>query len=418
MDDGSQPPLLGLFILLAAAVFSALAETAFSSVQRTKIKVASDKGDYRAARALRILDNFDLAVSTLLIITNISHLGAAAMVTLYVTKTWGMSAVGLSTILFTIFVFFSCELLPKSIAKKYSFRITVATASLLTFFMKILKPFASVLTSIGRSMAEKVADTSDVSVTEDEIQDIIEDMTQEGSISEEEGDLISSALEFGDVTAQSILTPRVDVQAVDVDSDPDQILSFVKNTTHSRIPVYQTSIDNIIGALGIRKYMKAYLKNRKAPRIRPLIDKVYYAHQSMEIHELLDVMSKNRFNLAVITDSYGGTLGIVTIEDILEELVGDIWDESDEVRESIVRRDANRWIADADCSLSDVFARIDFHDPEDVEENENISLGQWCFEHFSSIPANGDSFDYHNLHVTVDRIEHNRIIKVLLEVRS
>ncbi len=418
MDDGSQPPLLGLFFLLAAAVFSALAETAFSSVQKTRIKVAADKGDYRAVRALKILDDFDRAVSTLLIITNISHLGAAAMVTLYVTKTWGLGAVGLSTIIFTVFVFFACELLPKSIAKKYSFRITVSTASLLTFFMKLLRPFASVLTSIGRSMAKKVADTSDVSVTEDELQDIIEDMTQEGSISEEEGDLISSALEFGDVTAENILTPRVDIQAVDVSARAEDILAFVKNSTHSRIPVYQNSIDNIIGVLGIRKYMKAYLKNRKAPRIKPLIDKVYYAHQSMEIHELLNEMSKNRFNLAVITDSYGGTLGIVTIEDILEELVGDIWDESDVVRESIVRKDAGKYLADADCTLSDVFAEIGFEDQADDEENDNISLGQWCFEHFTSIPSNGESFDYHNLHVTVEKIEHNRIMKVLLEVRS
>ena len=418
MDDGSQPPLAGLILLLITAVFSALAETALASVQKSLVRVRAEKGDSRAVKTLFILDNFDRAVTTLLILTNIAHLGAASIVTVYVTKRWGLNAVTLSTIISTVFIFFACEMLPKSIAKKYSLRFSLACAPLLKLFMKILSPVSFVLTKIG-SAAFKPEDVDDVSVTEDELQDIIEDMAQEGSISEEEGDLISSALEFGDVTAESILTPRVDILAVDINAKNEDILELIKNQTHSRIPVYQGTIDNIIGVISIRNYMKAYLKKRKAPGIKPLIDKVYYAHQSMEIHELLNAMSKNRLNLAVITDSYGGTLGIVTVEDILEELVGDIWDESDVVEEPIVNLGNGVWSADADTTLSDVFDAMDYKDPEEDKNDEpNLLLGQWCYEHFAAIPKAGQSFNYHNLKVTVESIEHNRIIKVRLEVKE
>jgi len=418
MDDGSQPPLAGLVLLLITAVFSALAETALASVQKSLVRVRAEKGDSRAVKTLFILDNFDRAVTTLLILTNIAHLGAASIVTVYVTQRWGLNAVTISTIISTIFIFFACEMLPKSLAKKYSLRLSLACAPLLVLFMKVLSPLSLILTKIG-SAAFKAEEVEDVSVTEDELQDIIEDMAQEGSISEEEGDLISSALEFGDVTAERILTPRVDVQAVDIDDRNENILEFIKNQNHSRIPVYQGTIDNIIGVISIRNYMKAYLKKRKAPSIKPLLDKVYYAHQSMEIHELLSAMSKNRLNLAVITDSYGGTLGIVTVEDILEELVGDIWDESDVVEEPIVSLGDNRWTADADTALKDVFDAIEFEDPEEDEnDDDNILLGQWCYEHFGAIPKAGESFDYHNLKVTVESIEHNRIIKVNLEVKK
>ena len=416
MDDGSQPPLLGLLLLLVAAVYSALAETASASVQRTLVKVRADKGNSSAVKALYVLDNFNSAVTTLLVLTNIAHLGAASIVTVYVTRTWGINFVSLSTVVFTVFIFLFCEMLPKSLAKKYSLKLTLFCSPLLVILMKLFSPVTKVLTKIGDRVA-KNGDFEDVSVTEDELQDIIEDMAQEGSISEEEGDLITSALEFGDVTAESILTPRVDVQAVDVDAEPEEILEFVRNQTHSRIPVYQGTIDNIIGVIGIRKYMKAYLKKNRAPNIKGILDKVYYAHQSMEIHELLSEMSKNRFNLAVITDSYGGTVGIVTVEDILEELVGDIWDESDVVKEPVVRLDNTHWLAYADTPLADVFDAMDYEDPEEDDKDEvNLLLGQWCYEHFNSIPRQGQSFDYYNLKVSVDSIEHNRIMKVMLEV--
>lgn len=333
MDDGSKPPLIQLFLLLCFSAYLAFAETAFASVSKNKIKIAADRGDSRAKRALRALDNIENALTTLLICNNITSLTIASIVTVFVTKRWGLSFVSLGTIITTLVIFFACEMLPKTLAKRFSYPICLACSGLLVLLMRLLKPFASLLTVIGEKAANRTKEDEEVSVTEDEIQDIIEDMAEEGTLDEEQSTLISSALQFGDLKAKDILTPRVDIAAIDVDDNPEDILEFIKTQTHSRIPVYEETIDNIIGVLGIRNYMKAYVHNKKAPSVRPLLDKVYYAHANTEIHELLPLMSKHKINMAVVKDEYGGTLGIVTVEDILEELVGEIYDESDEVKE-------------------------------------------------------------------------------------
>ena len=417
MDDGSKPPLLWVIFLLLGAAYCAITETALSSASRNKIKVAADHGNPKAKTVLSIMDNFDKAITTLLICTNIFHIANASIVTVYVTRRWGLSAVTLSTIITTIAVFFAGEMLPKSIAKKHPEKIIIACAPLLFFLMKALSPFSKLLTWIGQSVAKHSKAEAPVSVTEDELHDIIDEMAEEGALDENQSELISSALEFGDVTAEGILTPRVDIAAIDIDDDPDTILSFIKNQTHSRIPVYEGSIDNIIGVLQIRKFLKGYLQTGKMPSVRETMDEVYYAHQSTEIHELLPEMSKHKLSMAVITDSYGGTVGIVTVEDILEELVGEIWDESDIVQEPIERVSDNEFIADATQTLSAVFDFIDFDDPEpEDKDNANLQIGEWVYEQFSSIPKKDDSFTYHNLKVSVDAIEHNRILKVRIKV--
>ena len=417
MDDGSKPPLLWVIILLLGAAYCAITETALSSASRNKIKVAADHGNPKAKTVLSIMDNFDKAITTLLICTNIFHIVNASIVTVYVTRRWGLSAVTLSTIITTIAVFFAGEMLPKSIAKKHPEKIIITCAPLLFFLMKALSPFSWLLTRIGQATTKHSKAEAPVSVTEDELHDIIDEMAEEGALDENQSELISSALEFGDVTAEGILTPRVDIAAIDIDDDPDTILSFIKNQTHSRIPVYEGSIDNIIGVLQIRKFLKGYLQTGKMPSVRETMDEVYYAHQSTEIHELLPEMSKHKLSMAVITDSYGGTVGIVTVEDILEELVGEIWDESDIVQEPIERVSDNEFIADATQTLSAVFDFIDFDDPEpEDKDNANLQIGEWVYEQFSSIPKKDDSFTYHNLKVSVDAIEHNRILKVRIKV--
>lgn len=413
MDDGSRLPWLIAIILLFCAAFFAVAETAFASSSRSKIKAAADRGEPGAENALYVLDNFDRAISTLLICTNIVHISAASIVTVAVTKRWGMSAVSLSTIITTIVVFFAGEMLPKSIAKKYSEKFAKRFASPIRFFMKLFGPLSALLTVIGQAAAKLTKSEAQISVTEDELYDIIEDMTEEGSLDEEQGDLISSALQFGEVTVESVLTPRVDVAAIDISNSPADILNFIKAQNHSRLPVYEGSIDNIIGVLQIRRYIKAYLRHDGELDIRPLLDEVFFIHQSTNIDELLPIMSKRRLNMAVVTDNYGGTLGIVTVEDILEQLVGDIWDEDDVVEEAIT--DApDGCIVDADISVSDVFEHMDYEDPEENEELVNTLMGKWAYEQFTAIPKPGDSFRYHGLEVTVFSMEHNRILKLKL----
>jgi len=412
MDDGSRLPLIFAVLLLLCAVFFAVAETAFASTSRTRMRLAEDRGDMRAKEALYVLDNFDLAISAILIGTNITHLSVAALVTLAVTRRWGLSAVSVSTLITTGVVFFFGEMLPKSIAKKFSDKLALATAGLLVFFMKLFRPASKVLTAIGLWAARQTPGDAEKSVTEDELYDIIEDMTEEGSLNEEQGDLISSALQFGEVTVENVLTPRVDLVALDIRSSHEEILDCIKASTHSRLPVFEGSIDNIIGVLQIRKYIKAYLREGEKLDLRPLLDEVLFVHQSTKIDELLPVMTKQKHNMAVVTDNFGGTLGIVTVEDILEELVGEIWDEEDIVEEPIVEVSKGVFEVDADESVSDVFERLEYEDPEENEELINTLMGEWAYEQFTAIPQPGDHFRYHRVHVTVIGMEHNRILKL------
>ena len=416
MDDGSRlpdmTPWLVAIVLLFAAMYFAVTETAIASASRSKIKAAAERGDAKAKRALYVMDNFDRAISTILIGTNIVHISIATIVTVAVTKLWGMSWVSLSTIITTIVVFFAGEMLPKSIAKKYPERFSKLCAGPLIFFMKLFGPLSKLLTAIGQAAAKLVPGEAETSVTEDEIYDIIEDMTEEGTLDEEQGDLISSALQFGDVTVESVLTPRVDVAAVDISSSHEAILSYIKDQPHSRLPVYDGSIDNVIGILSIRKYIKAYLREGENIDLRTLLDEAYFVHQSTNIDDLLPVMSKKRLNMAIVTDNYGGTLGIVTVEDILEELVGEIWDEDDDIEEPYIALDDGSWDCDAEMNVGDVFELLEFDDPEEDDEFTNKLLGEWAYEQFAAIPTVGASFDYHGLHVTVGQMQHNRILRL------
>ena len=412
MDDGSRLPWILAVLLLFCAAFFAVAETAYASCPKSRVKAAAERGDARAKTALLILDDFDKAISTLLICTNIVHIATASIVTVAVTKMWGLSAVSISTIVTTIVVFFAGEMLPKSIAKKYSEPLALATGPVLQFLMKVFTPLSALLTWIGQSAAKLTPDETPVSFTEDELYDIIEDMTEEGSLDEQQGELISSALQFGEVTVESVLTPRVDLVAVDISSSLESILAVIKTTNHSRLPVYEGSIDNIIGVLQIRKFIKAYLRLGNNLDLRPLMDEVFFIHQSTNIDELLPVMSKRKLNMAVVTDNYGGTLGIVTVEDILEELVGEIWDEDDVVEESFVELGDGVYMVGADESVTDVFEQLGFEDPEENEELVNTLMGEWAYEQFSAIPKVGDRFLYHRVQVTVASMTHNRILKL------
>ena len=412
MDDGSRLPLIFAVLLLFFAFFFAVAETAFASTTRARIRVAEERGDMRAKEALYVLDHFDLAISAILIGTNIAHISIASLVTLAVTRRWGLNAVSVSTLITTGVVFYFGEMLPKSLAKKFSDKLALATASMLVFFMKLFRPASRVLTAIGQAAARLAPGETEKSVTEDELYDIIEDMTEEGTLDSEQGELISSALQFGDVTVESILTPRVDLAAIDLGDDLETILTTVRGQNHSRLPAYEGTIDNIVGVLQIRKFIKAYLHLGANTDVRPLLDEPFFIHQSTNIDELLPIMAKGKKNIAIVTDNYGGTVGIVTIEDILEELVGEIWDEDDVVEEPIVDLPDGALRVDAEETVSDVFEHLGFEDPEEDEELVNTQMGEWAYEQFTAIPRVGESFSYHDLTVTVDEMEHNRILKL------
>ena len=412
MDDASRLSLIVVILLILCAAYFAVAETSFASVSKVKIKIRAERGEPKAEKALKVLDNFDLAITSILICTNIVHLSAASIATLAVTRMYpGVSvAVTISTFVMTLAVFFVGEMLPKSIAKKYSERLSLSVAGSLWFFMTVLRPIASVLTAIGNFAARFVKADPQISVTEDEIYDIIEDMTEEGSLDSERGELISSALQFAETTVESILTSRVDIVALDVDDSLDDILATIRAETHSRLPVYDGSIDNIIGILSIRKFIKTYLREGENTDLRALLDEPYFIHGSTNIDALLPIMSKRRINMAVVADNYGGTLGIVTVEDILEELVGEIWDEDDVVEEPYTSLGDGAWDCTAEMAVSDVFELLE-KDEED-DEFTNKLLGEWAYEQFDLIPRVGDSFTYDDICVTVTEMRNNRILRL------
>ncbi len=414
MDDGSRLPIIISVFLLIGAFYFAVAETAFASCSRTRLRTAAEHGEPNAKQALFVLDHFDRAISTILIGTNLCHLFISALVTISVTRHWGLSLVSIGTIITTLVVFFIGEMLPKSIAKKYPERLAKACAGSLRFLMTLFCPLSQLLTWIGNAAAKLGKGEPELSVTEDELYDIIEDMTEEGSLEEAQGELISSALQFGDLTVESVLTPRMDVAALDVTASGEEILSEIKAQTHSRLPVYEGSIDHVIGILQIRKYIKAYLRSGELPDLRSLLDEAFFVHQSTELAELLPMLSRKRVNMAVVTDNFGGTLGIVTVEDIVEEIVGEIWDEDDVVEESVTDLSETACIADADEIVTDIFEHLDYEDPEDNDELVDTRLGEWAYQMFDSIPKPGDSFRYHDLLITVTEMEHNRILKMKL----
>ena len=414
MDDGSILSVLIILALLLFADYFAVCETSFAAVSRIRLKTAMERGDRRANKAMYVCEHFDKAITTILIGTNIVHLSCASYVTVLVTRRWGLSAVTLSTFVTTIVVFFVGEMLPKSIAKKYSLRLALGTASSLVFFMHLLTPISFVLTKIGEFASRLTKGDSEVSVTEDELYDIIENMTDEGDLDSEQGDLVHSALAFGDLTAESILTARVDMETIDVDDPLEEILSQVKASRHSRIPVYQDSVDNIIGVLQIRRFMREYLQKREKTDLRSLLDEPYFVHQSAKIDELLSVMSSKKINMTLVTDSYGGTVGIVTVEDILEELVGEIWDEDDEVVEPCVDHGDGSYSFDAGVDIEDAFEFMDYEDPDETDFDHKL-LGEWAYEQFDAIPQEGDSFTYNGLRITVEKVQQRRIMKLHIQ---
>ena len=417
MDDGSRLSWIIIFVLYLFMAYFAIAETAFASVSKIKIRAAMERDDSRAEKAMRVLEDFDRAVTTVLIGTNITHLAVASIVTVIVTREFGLSFVALGTILTTLAVFFFGEMLPKSIAKRYSEPLALTCASSLLLFMRLFTPISFLLTKIGQFAAGLTGGEEEVSVTEDELYDIIEDMADEGSLDEEQSELISSALEFGDITVESILTSRVDMDALEISTPPEKVVEFLLSHRHSRYPIYEGTTDHIVGTLQMRKYLKAYRKD-KNPDLRSMIDAPFFVHYSMSVDDLLQEMNLKKVSIAIVLDDFGGTYGITTAEDALEELVGEIWDEEDIVVEDFKQVEEHKFLASADLTVGDIFQNMDMEIDDDDEDLEYKRASEWAFEHFTHIPSVGETFTYENITVMVSRMKLNRIEQLLITVED
>ncbi len=411
MGDDSQF-MLTILLLLVAAMYFATMETAFASVSRIRMKMRYEQGNRNAGKALFVLDNFERAITTLLIGTNITHIASGAVVTLYVTERFGLSAVTIGTIITTFVVFFAGEMMPKIMGKRYRETFSLMGAPSLCFFMFIFKPISAILAWIGMGAAKLTGGDTQVSVTEDELYEIIEDMTDKGNLDSESGELLSSALAFSEVTAESVLTPRVDMAAIDVAWPTEKIVALIKDSTHSRLPVYEDTIDNIVGILQTKKYMKAHLRGRTPTDVRDLCDSPYFVRANLNVDTLLKTMRNNRLYMVIVSGSHGGTLGIVTIEDILEELVSEIWDEDDVVEESFISLGGGRFEVDATLTVDKVFGRLGRNLNQEEKSLEDVPLSTWVCNNFEHIPGEGDSFEYDDWKVTVTKTHRNKITTV------
>lgn len=298
------------------------------------MKSYADKGDLRAKKALYISEHFDEALSSILIGNNVMHIAFASLATLLSTRIWGVKSVKYTTFISTAIVFLVSEMIPKSYAKANSERVALSVAFSLSGLMRILSPVAAFFMFIGRGISKLFPQNPEPVITEEEFYDMIETAREEGVLVGEKQELLRSALDFDVITAGDILTKREDVVALDIDLPLEKIIDKIKGQHFSRLPVYKGSIDNVIGILQVRKFLKEYIKNKEASwDIQSRLLDPLFVNQRAPIDKLLQRMSRQKLHMAIVTDGFGKTLGIITLEDILEELVGDIWDEDDIVKE-------------------------------------------------------------------------------------
>lgn len=330
MDDGSPIGyLVAILAFIIGGAYFAATEIALASVNRIRMMSYADDGNRRAKRVLYILDHFDKALTTILIGNNIMHISCASMATLMATKLWGLSYVTLTTIVTTLAVFLLAEMIPKRFAKANSERFSLAAAGSLMFFMKVLGPLAFVFSAISKFASKpfKKNQEEEPTVTEDELYDIIESIPEESGIDEEKAELMQSALEFSDTFVREVLTPWDRVVKLKLNMSGSEAMDVIKGDIHSRLPVIDDD-GNPVGMVQIRKFLKARYKDASVC-VNDIMDDIHFVNDDIAIDDLLTAMSNDKTHFSVVLDKDGRTIGIVTIEDILEELVGEIYDEDD-----------------------------------------------------------------------------------------
>ena len=409
----------GIFLCLCLSNFCSASEMAFSSCNVMRLENARDDGSKRAKIAVYITEHFDDALSAILIGNNLANIGASSLASVAVILvTGGDEYAWLATIILTVLVIIFGETMPKISAKKNANRTSLKNAYVVRAMMIIFYPLVWLVVSLIKlltmGMKPEAADADSDEAVE-ELQSIIETAEDEDVLDEDQSELVQAAIDFSETSAFEVMTARVDVQAIDIEDDWDDILAIIEDAPFTRLPVYEGSIDNIIGVLQIRKYVRVYLRERKYPELRSLLDAPCFVHQSTSIDELLEELNRQKVSLAVVTDNYGGTMGIVTVEDIIEELVGEIWDEDDVAQVEFRALGGDTYEVSADMDMEDLFDELGYDDPENTDW-EHKPVGEWVYEQFDMIPAQGESFTWHRLKVTVEAIDHRRIRKLLIRL--
>ncbi|MBQ0102391.1 MAG: HlyC/CorC family transporter [Firmicutes bacterium] len=429
-----------LIMVIFSAIFSAT-EISFNSSNKSRLKKAADEGDKTAALAYKISEDFTTALSAILIGNNLANVAASTAATVLAmdlliglgNNNDGLASV-IATVVMTLIILIFGEIVPKILGKKNADLLVRYLAYPTKILTIILFPLVWVVMSLVNLLSALWGKDSEnqPTVTEDELSSIIETVEEEGVIDEEQSELLQSAIDFGDTTVEEIMKPRIDMVAFDINDELNEITSLIDSSNYSRIPVYDDSPDEIIGVLSLNHYYKEMAKGTEVGQdvIRLILMKPLYVHKTMKLQPALSLMQEKKMHLAIVVDEFGGTMGIVSMEDILEELVGDIWDESDEIIPEFTKLNDTTYIVSGDMNIDDFFYEIEF-EPDDFE-CEYSTMGGWAIEMLESNPHTGDTFvfrdvkedekddeedGYTELFIAVSEMDDMRVTKLTVLVK-
>lgn len=397
--------IVAVVILVMCSAYFSATETAFTSLNTIRMKTWAENGDKRAARALALEQDYDKLLSSILIGNNIVNITATTISTLLFTKIFVTYGATISTVVITIVVLIFGEISPKSVAKEFPERFAMFSAPILRVIILVLTPL-NFLFSMWKKLLSKIFKPSgDDGITEEELMGIVDQAESEGGLDAHEGDLIRASIEFNDLDVSDILTPRVDLVAVDEESTMQEVGALFVENGYSRLPIYHETIDNIIGVVHQKDFYKARVRGED--RLAMIKSPVVYTTPNTKIFKLLRILQMNKVHMAVVVDEYGGTEGIVTLEDILEELVGEIWDEHDEVTEFLHKQPDGSYNIDCTTDLDDMYDLFEIKG-----ECEASTVSGWVLEQIDRIPKQGDHFIAEGLEVTVTAVDNRRVMEI------
>ncbi len=392
-------------VCLALSAYCSATETAFSSANTTRLRTLAEKGSGNAALALKLLEQYDRLLSTILIGNNIVNIATASIGTVLFVRHYGDAGATISTVVVTVVVLIFGEISPKSIAKDCAEKCAMLSAPILRVLIWVLMPL-NLLFSLWKKLLAKVFRlNTDSKMSQEELLMLVDEVQQDGSIDRDEGELLKNAIGFSEQEAQDILIHRVDLAALPVTASKEEVAALFTQTKYSRLLIYQDSIDHILGTVHQKDfYVGCGVTDQP---LSDIISPPVFALENESIRALLKKLQQAKTHVAVVVDEYGGTCGIVTMEDILEELVGEIWDEHDEEEVFLRKIAPDTWLVDAGMDFDD-FAEF-FQLKTD---SEMVSVSGWVMEQFGRVPEAGDSFVFENLTVRVTRVENHRIEEI------
>ena len=406
--------IIALVILVLLSAFFSGTETAFTSFNKTRMKTLAQDGNKRAKAVMDVEDRYEKFLSTTLVGNNIVNISASTISTLFFAsfiKGNQSLAATVSTAVMTVIILVFGEISPKFLGKDFADSYTMRTVGIVRFLMTVLTPLTA-LFSLWRILLSKVFKSDPaLSITEDEIMTMVEEAQNEGGIDEHEGDLIKSAIEFNDLEVEAILTPRVDIVAITLDMAMDEVAELFRSSGFSRLPVYRDTIDNIVGVVHEKDFNRLMYDGKKS--FESAIHEVFCITEGMKISKLLREFQSAKTHMAIVVDEYGGTAGLVTMEDVLEGLVGEIWDEHDEVIENIKKVSDDTYLINGSASMNEL---EDIHTFSDEVLDENATVNGWVLDNLGKIPEVGDEFEFENLSVKVIRVDGRRAAEIRLVV--